>query len=546
MIGASARAGQAGEWQVAAYEQQCAQGNEHAARHDLIDTLAGAPESEWLSVVRALVLRSHVETAYLVLSQAIVAYPASVDLRYALAGIQVQRGEPASAQVLLLELLAEDPTNAAATFLLAGLLSRQGRLQAAANALKQAFGRIPRDAGTIIRAVEMLDDFQRTTDAASICESQIAGGCADPRIHAYAGMLNIKLGQFERARTRYAFALAHSPDAVEWNIPIGLSSMQRYENANHSDFQLFHDVLKRPDLSEHARMTTLFALGKAYDDIKDYAQAADCLRQANALAHAHAKWSRKRWRRIVEARLTAKPAALRPCPPQEWTPLFIVGVPRSGSTLLAELLGRHPLICNRGELGGIAQLARELERVDTRDPLVVQKAAANYLAQLRQDDGDGRWFIDKQPLNLLHVDLILALWPDARIIHCRRSARDTALSIWSQSFHDEAHDYAYDFEDIAALMRGCDRLLDQALARHETSIQTVSYAQLVIDPASCLDQLLRWLGLPACNLLHVTGPDHAISTASAWQARQPVYTHSRTRWRSYAEHVPELLRFSEE
>jgi len=527
---------------LAVYELQRAQGRTQAARRVLLDALAGASEAEWLACARALVLRSDTDTAQVVLSTSLVAHPGSVDLRFALAGNLQQRGESAAAEALLHELLAQQPTHAAATFLLATLLCQQGRMHGAAGAIRHLFGHARLDADTVIQAVEMLDDIQRTSDAAAICEAEIMAGCTDPRIHAYAGMLGIQLGQFERVRERYAFALAHSSQAVEWNIPIGLSGLQRYKDGGHPDFQLFRDVLQRPDLSEKTRITTLFALGKAHDDIADYAQAAHYLHQANALAHVRSTWSRKHWRRLVEARLAARPSPFQLAATSEWTPLFIVGVPRSGTTLLAELLARHPLVCNRGELGWLATLARRLEQTGTREPAAFEQAASTYAAQLRQDDSSARWFIDKQPLNLLHIDLILTLWPNARIIHCRRNPRDTALSLWSQSFHDHAHDYAYDFGDIAALIQGCERLHAHSRVRHAASIRTVRYEELIADPASCLGELARWLGLPEHDLLGSPSRDHAISTASAWQARQPIHQHSVARWRFYASHVPELLR----
>ncbi|MGH8157151.1 MAG: tetratricopeptide repeat-containing sulfotransferase family protein [Rhodanobacter sp.] len=529
------------ERHLAAYERLRAQGRTQAAQRALLDALAGVSAAEWLVCARALVLRSDTDTACAVLSAALVAHPGSVDLRFALAGILQQGGESAAAEALLHALLAQQPAHAAATFLLAGLLRQQGRMHAAAGAMRALFEHSRQDADTVIQALEMLDDIQRTADAAAICEAEIATGSSDPRIHAYAGMLGTQLGQFERVRERYAFALAHSPQAVEWNIPIGLSTLQRYADDSHADFQLFRDVLQRPGLSEKTRITTLFALGKAYDDIADYAQATHYLRQANALAHARSTWSRKRWRRLIEARLATKPPSFQLTAPSGWTPLFIVGVPRSGTTLLAELLARHPLVCNRGELGWLATLARQLEQAGAREPAAFEQAATTYAAQLRQDDSSAHWFIDKQPLNLLHIDLILTLWPNARIIHCRRSPRDTALSLWSQSFHDPAHDYAYDFGDIAALIQGCERLHAHACARHAASIHTVRYEELIADPGRCLGELALWLGLPEHDLLGTPSHDHAISTASAWQARQPIHAHSVARWRFYAPHVPELL-----
>jgi tetratricopeptide (TPR) repeat protein len=532
-----------GAGDLAAYELERKQGRPEAAQGTLLDALAGASEAEWMECARALVLRSDTDTARLVLSAALIAHSGSSDLRFALAGILLQRGESSAAETFLREVLSQRPEHAAATFLLAGLLRQHGRMNAAACVVRQLFEHARQDTDTVIQAVEMLDDIQRVSDAAAICEIEIAAGCADPRIHAYAGMLGIQLGQFDRVRDRYAFALAHSSQAVEWNIPIGLSGLQCYQDRDHADFQLFRDVLQRPNLSEKTRITTLFALAKAHDDIADYAQATEYLRQGNALAHARSTWSRKHWRRSVDARLARKPLSLKLAPPHDWTPVFIVGVPRSGTTLVAELLARHPGVCNRGELPWLTRLAQPLFPFDKCQVETFEQAAAIYAAQLRQDDSDARWFIDKQPLNLLHVDLILALWPNARIIHCRRNLRDTALSLWSQSFHDHAHDYAYDIGDIAALIQGCERLLTQARARHAASIHCVQYEELITDPGLRLRELASWLGLPSYDLLGTASRDHAISTASVWQARQPIYASSVGRWKHYVSYVPELGQF---
>ncbi len=530
---------------LAIYDQQLAQGSPQRARQALIDALSAAPEQAWLECGRALVLRTELETALEVFAAATTRYPTSADLNLGLAGLCWQMQRQAQAEALLRDWLSRHPDDIAASFLLARLLREQGRMQAAAEAVHRLFDHGPHDEDTVIQAVEMLDDYGRPQDAARICEVAIAAGSEDPRLHAYAGMLGIQLGQFERVREHYAFALSHDAQAVEWNIPIGLSGLQRYRDAHHPDFALFRDVLARPELSDAARTTTLFALGKAHDDIADYAQAARYFSEANARAHAARAWPRKPWKRAVEARLTAPAYPLALPSPADWTPVFIVGVPRSGTTLLAELLARHPQVCNRGELGWLQVIAQRLSLAPTSERKPFEEAAALYAAQLRQDDSNARWFIDKQPLNLLHVDLIMALWPNARIIHCQRDARDTALSLWSQSFHDQAHDYAYDFNDIATVIQGCRRLMSHWCERYPSSIRTVQYEALVATPDDHVATLAEWLGLPAGLPIDRSQESRTISTASAWQARQPVYTRSAGRWRDYAPYLPELLRIPE-
>ncbi|MFC4525193.1 sulfotransferase [Dyella halodurans] len=543
--GIPAQASNVSEHALALYDQQLAQGSPQQARQSLIDALAEASEQAWLECGRTLVLRTELEAAMEVFAAATARYPASADLTLGLAGLCWQMQRQAQAEARLRDWLSGHPGDIAASFLLVRLLREQGRMQAAAETMLKLFEHGPHDEDTVIQAVEMLDDYGRPQDASRICEMAIAAGSADPRLHAYAGMLGIQLGQFERVREHYDFALSHDVRAVEWNIPIGLSGLQRYRDADHPDFALFREVLGRPGLSEQARTTTLFALGKAHDDLADHAQAARYFSEANARAHAARAWPRKQWKRAVEARLTAPAYSWTLPSPADWTPVFIVGVPRSGTTLLAELIARHPQVCNRGELGWLQVIAQRLSLTPASERKPFEEAAALYATQLRQDDSNAHWYIDKQPLNLLHIDLIMALWPNARIIHCERDARDTALSLWSQSFHDQAHDYAYDFNDIATVIQGCRRLMAHWCKRYPASIRTVHYEALVAAPDDGVAALAEWLGLPAAASLESTQQGRGISTASAWQARQPVHTRSAGRWRDYAPYLPELLRIPE-
>ena len=161
----------------------------------------------------------------------------------------------------------------------------------------------------------------------------------------------------------------------------------------------------------------------------------------------------------------------------------------------------------------------------------------------RQDDTDALWFIDKQPLNFLHIDLLLALFPQARIVHCLRDARDTALSTWMQHFAGAEMGYAYDFADIAAVAQGCGKLMAQACRRYPASIRCVRYEDLVEDPDRVIGTLAAWIGVEA-RTVPDGGATVVISTASAWQARQPVSTRSVGRWRNYAPHLPELSAIS--
>ncbi len=228
---------------------------------------------------------------------------------------------------------------------------------------------------------------------------------------------------------------------------------------------------------------------------------------------------------------------------RDGVPIFVVGLPRTGTTLVAELLGRHPDIRNRGELPTLAYLAERLAGLDAAQRTgALDDAAAVYLAHLRRDDAPARCYIDKNPLNFRYLDTVAALFPNARVIYCRRHARDTALSIWSQSFAHDDYGFAADFHDIAAVATGCDDLMAHWERSLSIPIITVDYEQVTTDPATTIAQLVAQLGLAPFDLAQAN-PDvaSAITSASQWQARQPIHQRSVERWRSYADYLPELI-----
>lgn len=500
--------------------------------------------SAWLDRGRSLVLGGDLVAAIAAFREGLAAEPGSIELRHALAGVLWQSGHAVQAEQLLRALLVDDPDHAAATFLLAQILAREGRMGAVESVVCTLFAQ-PRDTGLLIHAIETLDDAGRKQAAASLVEAAIARGSSDPRLHAYAGMLAMQLGEFERARERYRYALDHDPRAIGWQSAYGYAMCKRYAEADDADFALLRGYLARPDLDASARASVLFALGKASDDVGDFARAAAWLREANALARSATDWSRKNWRRLVAARADMPVSAIRAAARPDFVPVFVVGLPRAGTTLVADRLARHPATCNRGELNWIAQLARALGQAARPSVDALERAVDTYVAQVRQDDTPARFFIDKQPLNFLHIEYVLAMFPHARLIHCRRNARDTALSIWMQHFAGREMGFAYDFADIAAVEQGSARLTDLARKRHPDAIRELRYEVLVQDPQRVIADLAEWIGLSPVSDDADDGRARVISTASAWQVRQPVHARSIGRWRAYAPHVPELAGFDD-
>lgn len=496
---------------------------------------------EWLSIVGAAMLRGDVASALARVSQALTAFPESRDLRRAQAGIFIKARRSVEAESLLRALLATDATDIASAFTLSELLAGQDHAAAAGGVLRDCFESGVDDPELAIRAIELLDAWERKSDAAAIARQAVARHPDDARLHAYAGMLAIQMGEFKHAREHYLVALDHDTRAVEWRVPLGLTSTQRYTIGTHPDVTRFKAELQRADLTQRARAELHFALGKVFDDVGDYAQAAHHLEHGNAIRHALSPWSPKAWRRFVTARLSSQPATNTAKLIPAFTPIFIVGLPRTGTTLLAELLSRHAGVCNRGELPWLARMAEDPALNGSPSMAALQDAAGRYALHVRQDDATSScWFIDKQPLNFRYVDLALAMFPNAKVIHCRRNPRDTALSLWKQCFLEQVQDYSYDFADMVIVMRDEQRLMAHWRKLFPTAIRTIRYEALVASPTEIAAELATWVGVPSATTQLAGDPSHAISTASLWQARQPVHANSVDRWRRYAPHVPGL------
>jgi tetratricopeptide (TPR) repeat protein len=515
-----------------------ARGSQVAMR-ELGEQFETAKPEVWLGFARIVLQRGYAALAAAILDRSLAAHPASVPLRYWHANTAWQAGDAGTAEADLRKLL-DETADADAAMLLAQILRGQGRLNGAVAALADsaaARGDIP----AVLGWAQFVRECQRQDLALTWCERELDRGHDDPRLHALAGNLAQELGQFDLARKRYLDALAHGIDLNLWFVLGSLASVGRYRDRAHPDFALFEHALHDQALSPRARAAVLFAQGKACDDVGDHAVAAKAWRKANTLMRPLTPWSRSTWGQFVASRIAARPFPVRRGE-TDCMPVFVVGLPRTGTTLVAELLGRHPDVCNRGELPMFGYLAERLASLDDAQQAAgIEDAAAIYLAHLQRDDVRAPAYIDKNPLNFRYLDAIAALFPGAHVIYCRRQLRDTALSIWSQPFANDEYGFANDFHDIAALARGCDTLMAHWQSSLPLSITTLEYEQVTADPHGMVAQLTAALGLAPFDLSQADqNATSVITSASQWQARQPIHRRSVERWRAYADYLPEL------
>ena len=320
---------------------------------------------------------------------------------------------------------------------------------------------------------------------------------------------------------------------------------------------LAEDMIKHRPMQRSEHITLQYILGKLYDQSGDYEAAFRNFRQANESepdSFDRAEHTRK-VNRIIEA---YSPAALsgvaqRALPRsncRDTRPVFIVGMPRSGTSLVEQILASHPRVYGAGERPEIGKLADRLnktemldyvEHLESLDQQTLDRMAREYLHTVSSQAGDAERITDKMPTNFLHLGFIAQLFPAARIIHCRRDPRDTCLSIYFQEFN-LAHNYANNLGALAHFYREYERLMEHWLAVLDLPILEVNYSETVSNLEDSARRMVNFLDLewdPDCLQFHRSG--RITATASYDQVRQPVYTSSIGRWKHYRQHISPLI-----
>jgi len=427
------------------------------------------------------------------------------------------------------------------------MLRQRGRIDAACAVVLEFWQRSDKTVETALKTGQFFEECRRPKLAAQLYESVLAEEGHDARVMAASGNVATALGQFQVGRERLLAALDAGLDLREWSgIFLRLAAGQRYASLDHADFRRFEHAWADGSLSTETHIAAGFALGKARIDVGDIKGAVEVLSEANAMERARRPWSARAYEDFIAAQIAAPspPAVPELAAFEDVTPVFVVGLPRTGTTLVETMLARHPQVRGRGEMDWLPFLAFELSaRKLANDPAALQQVAATYLAHLRQDDAPARWYIDKNPHNFRYLGLIASLFPQARIIHCTRDRRDTAVSIWCQLFAHQDVGYAYDLGDIAVFGNGHDRLMHHWQHSLQQPVFELDYERMVEQSATTLRQLGDFLGLSADAFAdQQPGTDGAIATASVWQARQPIHRESVGRWRKFEPYLPELLR----
>jgi len=324
---------------------------------------------------------------------------------------------------------------------------------------------------------------------------------------------------------------------------LALARMNRYRSPDHEDFSKIKSLLKEPRLTENNRTVLLFALGKMYEDCGLYEQAFEHFAEGNQIENRKHNYQPEDYQHLVSRLIESSPAELfskkitsgHP----SHMPLFIVGMPRSGTTLIEQILACHPDVFGAGELPWFIKCANDLpgivrssrpypECIADLGEKETQALGQDYLDYLRwlANSNNYKYIINKWPDNYEYIGLIAAIFPNARFIHCRRSPLDNLISQYTLMFPGSV-EYSYDLFNLGAHHTQYERLMhhwENVLPERFFHIQ---YEELVADQETWSRKLLDFLELqwdPACLSFHKS--DRVVRTYSEAQVRKPMYSRA--------------------
>lgn len=299
-----------------------------------------------------------------------------------------------------------------------------------------------------------------------------------------------------------------------------------------------------------------FALGNAYQAVGDFDKAFEHFAAGNRLRRKSIVYDSDQYGEYVDRLIASYSKALFRHPPVRGSgserPVFIVGMPRSGTTLVEQIVASHPQVHGAGELKGLVEIEAALSRsgdsgdpypecILTMDAELAGEHAARYLAELDRQSADAARVTDKLPGNFVRIGLIRLLFPHARIVHCRRNALDTCVSNFVH-FFATGNEYSFDLRELGLYYRDYDRLMQHWQRLFGDDLHTVEYEALLADQEGESRRLIRYLGLDwdaRCLEFHENArPVHVLS---GHQVRQPIYTGSAGRWRRYERHLAPLI-----
>jgi tetratricopeptide (TPR) repeat protein len=357
-------------------------------------------------------------------------------------------------------------------------------------------------------------------------------------------------GHFEKARAEFTIlkrskkhrSRALSSIARSSDRKLGLDTLLEIRSA-----------LSDPSVSQHSARDLHYAAGKILEDNGRYDEAFVQFEEAKKLKAAEFDWvlHARQFESTMELFVRGFFEARQKFGNLSEVPTFVVGMPRSGTTLTEQIIASHPSAAGAGEQKRIRQMASSMgykrdvdefcTKVSKLDAAEIEVLSSNYLGLLNLFSGTAERIVDKMPHNFTMLGLIALLFPNARIVHCHRDPLDTCVSCYTNHFN-RFHSYTNDLQTLGSYYRDYHKLMQHWREHLPLRIYHLEYERLTQDPESEVRKLVAFLDLPWDNLCLAFNERRAnVSTLSQWQVRQPMYTSSVNRWKRFEKHLGPLI-----
>jgi tetratricopeptide (TPR) repeat protein len=519
------------------------------------------PEQAWaLNALGTAFHRSgQNEQAIAYFQRAIAVQPDYAYAHFALGNILQSRDRLVEAIFHYNKVLQVQPRNYAAHNNLATVLQKFGRFDEAIKLYRLALTVKPDYADAYYNLGTALLALDRNEDAIEECEKALRLDPSKALAHNNIGVALQALGRIEDAGQAYERALQLAPR--ETAVHLNLAYLRRFKAGEPRLMALENLAEESATLDAGNQVSLHFALGKAFSDLGQHERSFRHLREGNALKRAQLKYDEKEMLSLLERiRATFTPELMAQksgggC--HSDVPVFVVGMPRSGTTLVEQILASHSKVHGAGEIetfyqamvkyrcrNGTDRIAAEFpDFVSAMSPDALRDLGSDYIELTKSAaPATAERLVNKLPLNFKYVGLIHLALPDARIIHVRRDPVDTCFSCFSLLFTGE-QSFAYDLRELGRYYRGYATLMEHWRSVLPPGVMIeVQYENLVADLEEEARTIVDHCGLPwedACLAFHKT--TRPVKTASSVQVREPVYRTSIGRWRPYEAFLQPLI-----